>query len=626
MTKYDITGMKCAGCSARVESAVKKIPGVTMVSVNLLTNSMIAEGKFSDKEIFTAVEKLGFGIKLSEGDDIINATHDEEKLLNIFIVSAVLLIIQMFLSMGVSMLNFPFPSFLTDDIIWIIVALLSLTILILNRRFFISGFKGLVHGAPNMDTLVAMGSFVSFIYSAYHLVMFIAFDQLSYENFFFDSASMILVLITIGKILEAKTKGKTTNAIKSLISLTPDKALIEKDGKTIEIPVKEIMLGDIVIVKPGNIIPVDCEIISGETKINESMLTGESELVNKTIGDEISAGTINMTAEIKCKAIRIGRDTTLAKIIKLVSDTTASKAPISRIADKVSRIFVPVVIGLAVLTFVIWMLIGKDVGFSVLRAISVLVVSCPCSLGLATPVAIMVANGIAARNGILFKTSEALENAGKTNIICLDKTGTITKGIVSYDGDNVIVTEDEIRSDSKDAVLRLKSMGIKTYMLTGDKYEVAKRIADSAQIEKFISDIKPDGKAEEIAKLKNLGKVAMVGDGINDAPALTIADTSIAIGAGSDIATQSAEIVLMKNTLIDAVAAIKLSKLTIRNIKQNLFWAFCYNIIGIPLAAGVFIGLFGWTLTPIFSALCMSISSIIVVTNALRLNLKNIYK
>ncbi|MCR5402556.1 MAG: heavy metal translocating P-type ATPase [Butyrivibrio sp.] len=772
MEKYTITGMSCAACQARVEKAVKNLEGVSSCSVNLLTNSMGVEGNASSKDIIRAVENAGYGASLmgqGKSDDASLSGYDfseEEEALRDketpalrkrLILSTFFLCILMYFSMG-HMIGLPLPSALSENhlLVGIIQMILALIVMIINRKFFISGFKGLIHGGPNMDTLVALGSSASFIYSFFALIrMGIEHvngfaDPSKYMNeFYFESAAMILTLITVGKLLEAISKGRTTDAIKGLMKLAPKTAVIvDRYGKEKEVPIEEIGVGDIFVVRPGEHIPVDGIVVEGNAAVNESALTGESIPVDKGIGSSVCAATINNSGYMKCRATRVGRDTTLSQIIQMVSDASSTKAPIAKIADKVSGIFVPTVIGIAVITFIVWIIITKDPGFSLSRAIAVLVISCPCALGLATPVAIMVGNGVGARNGIMFKTAASLENTGKTQIVALDKTGTITKGepvvtdvftvdsisrsgyslintsenellklagllerksehplaraVVSYVGDlrayyedldeegeditdfcvlpghglkgkymghevvgaslkyiskitnlqpevrekaiglagqgktplcfakdnkllGIIAVADTIKDDSAEAIKELKAMGIHVVMLTGDNQRTAMAIGDQSGVDEIASEILPDGKEAVIRYLSGFGKVAMVGDGINDAPALTRADTGIAIGAGSDIAIDAADVVLMKNSLLDVSGAIRLSRATLRNIHQNLFWAFFYNALGIPLAAGVFIKAFGWQLSPMFGAAAMSLSSFFVVTNALRLNLIDIH-
>lgn len=747
MDQYNITGMSCAACVARVEKAVKSVPGVTECAVNLLTNSMGVEGSASSQEIIQAVTDVGYGASLKKSDGKNSSSPNENdsqidseisKMKKRLISSVVLLIPLMYVSMGHMMWNWPLPSFMQENHVamGLYQLLIAAFIMVINQKFFISGFKGLVHRSPNMDTLVALGATASFGYSVYALfAMSEAVLKGNHDlvmnfmdQFYFESAATILTLITVGKTLEAHSKGKTTSALKALINLAPKTAIIMKDNKEIEIPVEEVMVGDLFVVRPGDNIPVDGVVVKGESSVNQASLTGESIPVEKKPGDDVSAATINTSGHMICKATRVGENTTLAGIIKMVSDAASSKAPIAKIADKVSGIFVPVVISIAAITFIIWFITGKNVGFAVSRAVSVLVISCPCALGLATPVAIMVGNGISARNGILFKTAESLEMAGKAKYIVLDKTGTITEGkpfvlgvtpanscsdfdliktartieeksehpfaqaivqhakdlnveagtvekftAVSGQGVKAIVdgqlifagnakfvqsncnieesdiqtysqmarqgvtpvffaTEnnllgtiniaDTIKPDSAEAINRLKELGLKVLMITGDIQQTAWSIAKQAEIgyEDIISDVLPGEKAAQIKKLQESGKVIMVGDGINDAPALTTADTGIAIGAGTDIAIDAADVVLMKNSLMDVVTAIKISRATIKNIRQNLFWAFIYNSIGIPLAAGCFIKLLGWQLNPMFGAAAMGLSSFCVISNALRLN------
>ncbi len=742
MKQYNVTGMSCAACSARVEKAVNGVEGVTSCAVSLLTNSMGVEGTASDDAIIKAVEEAGYGASVkgnekakSESD---SALEDKEtpKLVKRLIVSVVFLLILMYFSMGHMMLNLPLPSFMVGNHVamGLVQLILSAIIMVINQRFFISGFKSLYHRAPNMDTLVALGSMASFVWSVYVLFAMTSavvegnndLVMSLMDSFYFESAAMILTLITVGKTLEARSKGKTTDALKSLMKLAPKTANIIVDSKEQLVSIDKVKKGDIFVVRPGENIPVDGIVIDGQSAVNESALTGESVPVDKVIGDMVSAATINQSGFIKCEATRVGEDTTLSQIIKMVSDAAATKAPIAKIADKVSGIFVPVVISIAIVTTIIWLIIGKEFGYALARGISVLVISCPCALGLATPVAIMVSNGVGAKNGILFKTAVSLEETGRTQIVALDKTGTITKGeptvtdiivsdgisekeliayayslekksehplakaVVDYaekigsdfvevsdfqalsgnglsavydnnkivggsmkfisslvnigddmsnkadslskDGktplfflknDNllgIIAVADVIKEDSPQAIKELQGMGIKVVMLTGDNEITANAIGKQAGVDMVIAGVLPDGKESVIKELKKHGKVLMVGDGINDAPALTRADIGIAIGAGADVAIDAADIVLMKSRLSDVPSAIRLSRQTLRNIHQNLFWAFFYNSIGIPLAAGAFIPL-GLTLDPMFGAAAMSLSSFCVVTNALRLNL-----
>ena len=744
MKQYNVTGMSCAACSARVEKAVSGVKGVESCSVNLLTNSMGVEGTAPDSDIIKAVKKAGYGASVKGGAADSKAAVEEDSLENTetssmvkrLVSSLIFLMILMYISMGHTMWEFPLPKFMSGNHIMMGLTqlLLSAIVMIINQKFFISGFKGLINRAPNMDTLVALGSGASFAYSTWALFAMTdaqlkgdADAVMGYmHEFYFESAAMILTLITVGKLLESVSKGKTTNAIKGLMKLAPKTAVVIRDGKEETVPISSVKKGDIFVVKPGESIPSDGLVIEGESAVNESALTGESVPVDKAVGSQVSAATINQSGYLKCEATRVGEDTTLSQIIKMVSDAAATKAPIAKIADKVSGVFVPVVITIAVITFVVWMLVGKTVGFSLARAISVLVISCPCALGLATPVAIMVGNGVGAKNGILFKTAVALEEAGKTTTVVLDKTGTITAGdprvtdiipaegyseeqllSIAYslekrsehplakavtvkaeeegtafskvtefealagnglrakcgdsqllggsfkfissqseitDGMNkaverlseeaktpllftesgkfvgIIAVADVIKHDSPAAIQQLKNMGIKTVMLTGDNERTAKVIGAQVGVDDVVAGVLPDGKEAVVRKLKQTGKVAMAGDGINDAPALTAADIGIAIGAGTDVAIDSADVVLMKSSLNDIPAAIRLSRATFRNIKENLFWAFIYNVIGIPLAAGVYIKLFGWQLNPMFGAAAMSLSSFCVVTNALRLN------
>ena len=750
MEQYNITGMSCAACSSRVEKAVSAVPGVTNCSVSLLTNSMGVEGTASAEMIVSAVENAGYGASkkgsekgkhtVDDADDILK-DRDTPKLRQRLIISLCFLIPLMYLSMGHMMWNWPIPRWLSKNHIamGLIQLLLTIAIMVINQKFFISGFKGLLHRAPNMDTLVALGSGASFVYSTFALFAMtnaqIRMDMdevMSWmHEFYFESAAMILTLITVGKMLEAHSKGKTTDALKSLMKLAPQKAVILVDGAEQKVSIDQVKKGDIFVVRPGENIPVDGIIISGSSAVNESTLTGESIPVDKEKGDAISAATLNQSGFITCEATRVGEDTTLSQIIQMVSDAAATKAPIAKIADKVSGIFVPMVISIAIITTIIWLFAGQDIGFALARGISVLVISCPCALGLATPVAIMVGNGIGAKNGIMFKTAVSLEETGKINIIALDKTGTITCGephvtdIITADGisetellekaaaleaksehplanailsaskeynipiqnvedfeavpgngltarlngklvsggnekfinshaiistdikrqaqtfaeegktplffctDNqfigMIAVADVIKEDSPQAVKELQNMGIEVVMLTGDNERTAKAIGKQAGVNRVIADVFPNEKEAVIRKLKQHGKVAMVGDGINDAPALTRADVGIAIGAGTDIAIDAADVVLMKSKLTDVPAAIRMSKATLHNIHENLFWAFIYNIIGIPLAAGLWYPVFGWKLNPMFGAAAMSLSSFCVVTNALRLNFVNIY-
>lgn len=741
MKKFNVTGMSCAACSSRVEKAVSKVNGVKSVSVSLLTNSMGVEGSASDESIIAAVEKAGYGASVAGGEKKQSAENEQLKdkdtpvLMHRLIASVGFLAVLMYISMGHMMLGWPLPNFFTDNPIamGLVQLLLCVIIMVINQKIFISGFKGLIHRSPNMDTLVALGSGASFVYSVYAL--FAMTDAqvkgnadlvMSYmHEFYFESAAMILTLITVGKMLEAHSKGKTTNALKALLNLAPKKATLLIDGKETEVIVDKVKKGDVFVVRPGESIPVDAEITDGSTAVDESALTGESIPVDKTVGDSVSAGTINKSGFIKCSATAVGEDTALSQIIKMVSDAAATKAPVAKIADKVSGVFVPVVIVIAVVTIAVWLLCGQTVGYALARGISVLVISCPCALGLATPVAIMVGNGMGARKGILFKTASSLEAAGKIQIAVLDKTGTITKGepkvtdvipfrisenellqyaysietksehplakaviakaqeigLVPYEitdfkaesgnglsgeyngekiiggskkyisslinisndilsradslseegktplffmkGDKllgIIAVADVIKDESPQAVKELQNMGIKVVMLTGDNERTAKAVGKLAGVDEVIAGVLPDGKEKVVADLKKQGKVLMVGDGINDAPALTRADIGMAIGSGTDIAIDAADVVLMKSKLTDVPVAVRLSRKTLRNIHENLFWAFIYNVIGIPLAAGVWIPLLGWQLNPMFGAAAMSLSSFCVVTNALRLN------
>ena len=741
MKKFNVTGMSCAACSSRVEKAVSKVEGVQSCSVSLLTNSMGVEGSASDESIIAAVEKAGYGASVAGAEKKQSAETDQLKdkdtpvLMHRLIASVGFLVVLMYISMGHMMWGWPLPAFFADNHIAMGLAqlLLCVIIMVINRKFFISGFKGLIHRSPNMDTLVALGSGASFVYSVYAL--FAMTDAqvkgnaelvMSYmHEFYFESAAMILTLITVGKMLEAHSKGKTTNALKALLNLAPKKATLLIDGKETEVTVDKVKKGDVFVVRPGESIPVDAEITDGSTAVDESALTGESIPVDKVVGDTVSAGTINKAGFIKCSATAVGEDTALSQIIKMVSDAAATKAPVAKIADKVSGVFVPAVIVIALITIAVWLLCGQTVGYALARGISVLVISCPCALGLATPVAIMVGNGMGARKGILFKTAASLEEAGKTQIAVLDKTGTITKGepkvtdiipfeitenellkyaysieaksehplakaiivkaeelslnpyevtdfkaesgnglSAEYNGkkiiggskkyissligisndilskadklseegktplffmlDNkllgIIAVADVIKEESPQAIKQLQNMGIKVVMLTGDNERTAKAVGKLAGVDEVIAGVMPDGKEKVVAELKKQGKVLMVGDGINDAPALTRADIGMAIGSGTDIAIDAADVVFMKSKLTDVSAAVRLSRKTLRNIHENLFWAFIYNIIGIPLAAGVWIPLLGWQLNPMFGAAAMSLSSFCVVTNALRLN------
>lgn len=765
MKQYTVTGMSCAACSARVEKAVSKVDGVTSCSVSLLTNSMGVEGSATDAQIVEAVEQAGYGASPkgtateSENDKANNSLEqlkaaqdalvDREtpKLRNRLIASLIFLVVLMYFSMGHMMWGWPLPEFFNGNHVamGLLQLLLTVAVMVINQKFFISGFKGLIHGAPNMDTLVALGSAASFGYSVYALFAMTAAQVngdmdavMSYmHEFYFESAAMILALITVGKMLEAHSKGKTTDALKSLMQLAPKTATVVRDGVEQEISVDAVKKGDIFVVRPGENIPVDGEIIDGTTAVNESALTGESIPVDKQPKDAVSAATVNQSGFIKCRATRVGEDTTLSQIIQMVSDAAATKAPIAKIADRVSGVFVPAVITIAIITIIAWLIAGETVGFALARGISVLVISCPCALGLATPVAIMVGNGKGAKSGILFKTAASLEATGRTQIVTLDKTGTITSGepkvtdivpdetffeetgnhagallaiaasveaksehplakaimeraktdeiavaevtdfsavvgngltailagkmikagnlafvskFVKVSDDmrakavefskegktplffaaddrlcGIIAVADTIKEDSPEAVRQLKNMGIRVVMLTGDNEQTANAIGKQARVDEVIAGVLPDGKEAVIRKLKKQGRVAMVGDGINDAPALTRADMGIAIGAGSDVAIDAADVVLMKSRLIDVPAAVRLSRATLTNIHENLFWAFFYNVIGIPLAAGLWYPLLGWKLNPMFGAAAMSLSSFCVVTNALRLNLCRVY-
>lgn len=753
MIQYIVTGMSCAACSARVEKAVSKVPGVTSCSVSLLTNSMGVEGTATEQEIIKAVKDAGYGAsKKGEGaakvqpaqalagEDMLK-DRETPVLKRRLIASVGFLIVLMYFSMGHMMWGWPVPGFMKDNhvMMGLLQMLLTITVMVINQKFFISGFKGLIHRAPNMDTLVALGSGASFVYSTYALFAMTDAQMhgdmdavMSYmHDFYFESAAMILALITVGKMLEARSKGKTTDALKGLMKLAPKTAVVIRGEKEVQVSIEQVQKGDCFVVKPGENIPVDGEVIEGNSAVNESALTGESIPVDKAVGDKVSAATVNQSGYLKCRATRVGEDTTLSQIIQMVSDAAATKAPIAKIADRVSGVFVPTVITIAVITIIVWLITGQSIGFALSRGIAVLVISCPCALGLATPVAIMVGNGMGARNGIMFKTAVSLEETGKMQIVALDKTGTITSGEpkvtdiipaagvtedtllkyayalenksehplarailekakeenagieevtgfqallgngltaildghtlyggnhtfisskVSVDGDiqkkaeklaeagktplffgnedrllGVIAVADVIKEDSPQAIKELQNMGIHVVMLTGDNERTAKAIGQQAGVDEVIAGVLPEGKEQVIRKLKEKGKVAMVGDGINDAPALTRADMGIAIGAGTDVAIDAADVVLMKSRLSDVPAAIRMSRATLRNIHENLFWAFFYNIIGIPLAAGVWYPLFGWKLNPMFGAAAMSLSSFCVVSNALRLNLFKMY-
>ena len=748
MEQYLVTGMSCAACSARVEKAVSAVEGVSACSVSLLTNSMGVEGTASAEAIIAAVEAAGYGASKKGAEKAASPAADEEALrdretpvLKRRLVSSLgFLLVLMYLSMGHAMWGFPLPAFLEGNHVGIGLAelLLAVIVMLINQKFFTSGFKGLVHGAPNMDTLVALGSGVSFAYSTVTLfAMTLAVQNGDGEqahalmhDLYFESAAMIVTLITVGKMLEARSKGRTTDALKSLMRLAPQTAVVERGGKEQSVPISEVARGDVFVVRPGESIPVDGVVLSGESSVNEAALTGESIPVDKTAGDRVSAATVNKSGFLRCEATRVGEDTTLSQIIKMVSDAAATKAPIAKLADKVSGVFVPAVIGIAAVTFLIWLLLGRPFGYALSRGIAVLVISCPCALGLATPVAIMVGNGLGAKNGILFKTSAALEQAGKAQIVVLDKTGTITNGtpvvtdlvcapgvredelvscalslehrsehplaraIVAWgqergmeardvesfsalpgnglravlDGESLvggsvkyvssllaisgqllaeadrlaeggktpllfargerllgmIAVADTVKDDAVEAVRQLKGMGIHVVMLTGDNARTAAAIGAQVGADEVISGVLPDGKESVIRRLQSQGSVAMVGDGINDAPALTRADIGIAIGAGADVAIDAADVVLMKSRMLDVPAAIRLSRATLLNIKENLFWAFFYNIICIPLAAGAYAHL-GLTLSPMIGAAAMSLSSFCVVTNALRLNFCRLY-
>ena len=750
MEQYNVTGMSCAACSARVEKAVKKVPGVTSCSVSLLTNSMGVEGTASTAAILSAVQEAGYGAspknasasKAADTSADLDALADREtpKLKRRLIASLGFLLVLMYFSMGHMMWGWPLPHWFDGNHVamGLVQLLLAGIVMVINQKFFINGFKGLIHGAPNMDTLVALGSMASFVWSTYALFAMTRAqvdgnDELVMHymmEFYFESAAMILTLITVGKMLEARSKGKTTDALKSLMKLAPKTATLVRDGAEVTVAIADVQKGDVFVVRPGENIPVDGVVLEGTSAVNESALTGESIPVDKAVGDKVSAATTNQSGFLRCEATRVGEDTTLAQIIKMVSDAAATKAPIAKIADTVSGFFVPAVISIAVVTTIVWLLLGHELGYALARGISVLVISCPCALGLATPVAIMVGNGLGAKNGILFKTAASLEAAGRTQIVALDKTGTITEGAprvtdllpaegvsetelltlaaalesrsehplakavladaeakaitppevtdfaalpgnglaAKLDGMDiyagnaafiqtkltlpaalaqqaeklasegktplffggagrllgVIAVADTIKEDSPEAIRQLQNMGIRVVMLTGDNQRTADAIGRQAGVDEVIAGVLPDGKEAVIRQLQASGKVAMVGDGINDAPALTRADTGIAIGAGTDVAIDAADVVLMNSKLSDVPAAIRLSRATLRNIHENLFWAFIYNIIGIPLAAGLFIP-FGLTLNPMFGAAAMSLSSFCVVSNALRLNLFDLH-
>ena len=752
MEQYSVTGMSCAACSSRVEKAVSKVPGVTSCSVSLLTNSMGVEGTATSDAIISAVEAAGYhaekkgtGTKGNQGsaakDDALLKDTETPKLKKRLFASVGFLLVLMYFSMGHMMWNWPLPSFFAGNHVamGLLQLLLTVIIMVINQKFFISGFRGLLNKSPNMDTLVALGSGASFLYSVYALFAMtdaqvkgdMAAVMAYMHEFYFESAAMILTLITVGKMLEARSKGKTTDALKSLMKLAPKTAVLLQDGQEVTVSIEEVQAGDIFVVRPGENIPVDGIVLEGNSAVNEAALTGESIPVDKAEGDKVSAATVNQSGFIKCRATRVGEDTTLSQIIQMVSDAAATKAPIAKIADKVSGVFVPAVITIAVITFIVWMMAGQTFGYALARAISVLVISCPCALGLATPVAIMVGNGMGAKHGIMFKTAVSLEETGKMQIVALDKTGTITSGepkvtdiipaegvseeellqmafalekksehplakailleaerqkvraeevsdfqalpgngltaslhgsrlfggnmkfiseickisekqkrqveALAEDGKTplffakedrllgVIAVADVIKEESARAVKELQNMGIRVVMLTGDNERTARAIGRQAGVDEVIAGVLPEGKESVIRSLKEKGKVAMVGDGINDAPALTRADMGIAIGAGTDIAIDAADVVLMKSKLDDVPAAIRLSRATLRNIHENLFWAFIYNIIGIPLAAGIWIPVFGWQLNPMFGAAAMSLSSFCVVTNALRLNFFGMY-
>ena len=749
MKQYTVTGMSCAACSARVEKAVGQVPGVKSCAVSLLTNSMGVEGTAEPEAIIAAVKAAGYGASLKTGESRTavktadeDALEDRETpvLKRRLLTSLGFLLVLMYVSMGHSMWGWPLPARLAENhvALGMIQLLLSAVVIVINQKFFINGFRSLWHRSPNMDTLVAMGSAASFGYSVYALFAMTEAQMLGdhaavmeyMHEFYFESAAMIVTLITVGKMLEARSKGKTTDALKGLMKLSPKTAVLVKDGQEEEVPIEQVQKDDVFVVRPGQSIPVDGVVLEGSSAVNEAALTGESIPVDKAAGDRVFAATVNQSGYLKCRATRVGEDTTLAQIIKMVSDAAATKAPIAKVADKVSGVFVPVVLAIAAVTVVVWLILGQSFGFALARGISVLVISCPCALGLATPVAIMVGSGLGAKNGLLFKTAASLEETGRVQTVVLDKTGTITQGQprvtdmvcadgvteerllslayalekksehplaraivlrgqgeakelpevtdfqalpgngltarlegmslaggslkfiatvaevsdeIAKDADRlagegktpmlfaadgkvlgIIAVADVIKEEASQAVKELQNMGLRVVMLTGDNEKTARAIGKQAGVDQVIAGVLPDGKEAVIRKLKNKGKVAMVGDGINDAPALTRADIGIAIGAGTDVAIDAADVVLMKSDLLDVPAAIRLSRATLKNIHENLFWAFIYNVIGIPLAAGVWINLFGWELSPMFGAAAMSLSSFCVVSNALRLNLKNI--
>ncbi len=740
MQQFDVHGMSCAACSARVEKAVGGVDGVSSCAVNLLTNSMSVDGTATIEDIVLAVEKAGYSAALKSTNssatttdhEIPSTKKDTHSLVTRLLSSVIVLILLMYVSMGHTMWGFPLPSFFDDNIVALGITqlILSAVVMIINQHFFISGFRGIVKLAPNMDTLVALGSMAAFVYST-GLLLVLTKDPHASHHIYFESAAMILTLITVGKMLESHSKGKTTDALKHLVQLAPQSATVLREGQEISLPISQVVTGDVIVVRPGERIAVDGVVIHGESAVDESALTGESMPVDKTVDDRVSAATWNQSGYLQVKATRVGEDTTLSQIIRMVSDASASKAPIAKLADTVSGVFVPIVLGIAVITLIIWLLLGESFGFAIARAISVLVISCPCALGLATPVAIMVGSGVGAKNGILFKTAVSLEQAGKTDIVVLDKTGTITQGeprvtglfpatgfdeeyllktafalesksehplakavvtiakergitlsevdrfsavpgkglqaflngVALYGGNRdyitslvsipsetqtiadaysrqghtplffavsdrlvgVITVADVVKDDSAQAVDELHGMGLRVVMLTGDNKQTAKAIGDTVGVDDVIADVLPGGKEAVIRQLQHDGRVMMVGDGVNDAPALVRADMGVAIGAGTDVALDAADIVLVNSRLSDVSAAIRLSRSVLRNIRENLFWAFIYNIIGIPLAAGMWIPLLGWEMDPMFGSLAMSLSSFCVVTNALRLNYKNIH-
>lgn len=632
MQEFNVTGMSCAACSARVEKAVGILEGVSSCSVNLLTNSMIVESELADEDIIDAVVAAGYGASVKSEDNLtasgvenFEKSLDEESSLlgRRLIISLVILLPLMYVSMGHMMAGWPVPSFMDSDYIMIGLyeMILAGAVAVVNRKFFTNGIKGIINKSPNMDTLVALGAGAAYIYSAVTLAGLIV-NRGGYANiheagdFYFESTAMILTLVTVGKLLEAKSKGRTTNALRGLMKLSPQTITLVIKNEEKVVPISKVKVGDHFMVKPGEGIPVDGIVIKGEGYTDESSLTGESIPIRKSENTPVMSGTFVKEGKLECEATRVGKDTTLSQIVKMVTDAAATKAPIARIADRVAGIFVPCVVAIALITFAVWLMTGADIGYALSRAICVLVVSCPCAMGLATPVAIMVGTGIGAGHGILFKNAAALEQAGHAEIVMLDKTGTITKGCAD------VGVSDEIREDSIEAVGELKHLGLKVVMLTGDNETTARTIGKTVGIDDVVYSLLPQDKEVKVREMQKIATVVMVGDGINDAPALTRADIGCAIGAGTDIAIDAADVVLMKSSLKDVATAINISRATIKTIKENLFWAFIYNVLGIPLAAGVFIPLFGWTLSPMICAACMSLSSFCVVMNALRLNLK----